>query len=194
MFSITDCNGFSYLLCRPWSGSMAHKWQTFRIRLLKVMPTFPSMFEKRLFSTAYFIWNYFWWNRTVYGHDDLRLTTRSQIAGLQESTNEPARTFSAHPDKIYIVRFHPTASDLLTTAAHDLTVKIWDLSVDPPTAAITLTGHTDQIFALDWSPCGEFLATVCKDGLVRVSAVYVTGVVYSPVLYAMPETVGQCIK
>ncbi|XP_072945639.1 coronin-7 [Epargyreus clarus] len=88
--------------------------------------------------------------------------------GLQESTNEPNRTFSAHPDKIYIIRFHPTASDLLTTAAHDLTVKIWDLSQDVPTADIILTGHTDQIFALDWSPCGEYLATVCKDGLIRI--------------------------
>ncbi|XP_022835326.1 coronin-7 isoform X1 [Spodoptera litura] len=88
--------------------------------------------------------------------------------GLQESTNEPARTFSAHPDKIYIIRFHPTASDLLTTAAHDLSVKIWDLNPETPVAAIILTGHTDQIFALDWSPCGEYLATVCKDGLIRV--------------------------
>lgn len=88
--------------------------------------------------------------------------------GLQESTNEPNRTFSAHPDKIYLIRFHPTASDLLTTAAHDLTVKIWDLEPDTPVAAITLTGHTDQIFAIDWSPCGDFLATVCKDGLIRV--------------------------
>ncbi|KAH9638840.1 hypothetical protein HF086_012793 [Spodoptera exigua] len=69
--------------------------------------------------------------------------------GLQESTNEPARTFSAHPDKIYIIRFHPTASDLLTTAAHDLSVKIWDLNPETPVAAIILTGHTDQIFALD---------------------------------------------
>ncbi|XP_045778747.1 coronin-7 isoform X2 [Maniola jurtina] len=90
--------------------------------------------------------------------------------GLQESTNEPKRTFSAHPDKIYIVRFHPTASDLLTTAAHDLTVKIWDLSQDVPTPEITLTGHTEQIFACDWSPCGEYLATVCKDGFVRIYA------------------------
>ncbi|XP_063622542.1 coronin-7 [Cydia splendana] len=88
--------------------------------------------------------------------------------GLQESSNTPNRTFSAHPDKIYIVRFHPTASDVLTTAAHDLTIKIWDLSLDVPEAAITLTGHTEQIFALDWSPCGEYLATVCKDGLVRI--------------------------
>ncbi|CAH2088254.1 unnamed protein product [Euphydryas editha] len=88
--------------------------------------------------------------------------------GLQESTNEPNRTFSAHPDKIYIIRFHPTASDLLTTAAHDLTIKIWDLSQETPTAEITLTGHTEQIFALDWSTCGEYLATVCKDGFVRI--------------------------
>ncbi|XP_052749680.1 coronin-7 isoform X1 [Galleria mellonella] len=88
--------------------------------------------------------------------------------GLQESTNEPARTFAAHPDKIYLIRFHPTASDLLTTAAHDLTVKIWDLSEEEPKVAITLTGHTDQIFAIDWSQSGEYLATVCKDGLVRI--------------------------
>ncbi|XP_028028303.1 coronin-7 isoform X2 [Bombyx mandarina] len=90
--------------------------------------------------------------------------------GLQESTNEPNRIFSAHPDKIYIIRFHPTASDILTTAAHDLTVKIWDLSVDEPKAEIILTGHTEQIYALDWSPCGEYLATLCKDGLIRVYA------------------------
>ncbi|KAJ0172788.1 hypothetical protein K1T71_011927 [Dendrolimus kikuchii] len=56
--------------------------------------------------------------------------------GLTESTNEPARTFSAHPDKIYIIRFHPTASDLLTTAAHDHTIKIWDLSVETPRAEV----------------------------------------------------------
>ncbi|XP_045504797.1 coronin-7 isoform X2 [Colias croceus] len=88
--------------------------------------------------------------------------------GLTESTNEPNRTFSAHPDKIYIIRFHPTAADLLTTAAHDLTVKLWDLAQEVPTAEVTLTGHTDQIFALDWSLYGEYLATVCKDGLIRV--------------------------
>ncbi|RVE46333.1 hypothetical protein evm_009052 [Chilo suppressalis] len=88
--------------------------------------------------------------------------------GLQESTNEPNRTFAAHPDKIYLIRFHPTASDILTTAAHDQTVKIWDLSPETPVASITLTGHSDQIFSIDWSPCGEYLATVCRDGLIRI--------------------------
>ncbi|XP_045514373.1 coronin-7 isoform X4 [Pieris brassicae] len=88
--------------------------------------------------------------------------------GLTASTSEPERTFAAHADKIYAIRFHPTASDLLATAAHDHSVKIWDLAADPPTAAITLAGHADQIFALDWSLYGEYLATVCRDGYVRI--------------------------
>ncbi|XP_022124781.2 coronin-7 isoform X2 [Pieris rapae] len=88
--------------------------------------------------------------------------------GLTASTSEPERTFAAHADKIYAIRFHPTASDLLATAAHDHSVKIWDLAADPPTAAITLAGHADQIFALAWSLYGECLATVCRDGFVRI--------------------------
>ncbi|XP_053616196.1 coronin-7 isoform X1 [Plodia interpunctella] len=113
-------------------------------------------------------WDPFDDNRLMVACDDGQI--REWIipeGGLQESTNTPKRTFSAHPDKIYLVRFHPNASDVLTSAAHDHTVKIWDLTSDPPTPEIILTGHTDQIFAMDWSSCGEYLATICKDGLVR---------------------------
>ncbi|XP_013190445.2 coronin-7 isoform X1 [Amyelois transitella] len=113
-------------------------------------------------------WDPFDDNRLMVACDDGQI--REWIipdGGLQESTNTPKRTFAAHPDKIYLIRFHPTASDLLTSAAHDLTVKLWDLSCDPPKPEIVLNGHTDQIFAMDWSSCGEYLATICKDGLIR---------------------------
>lgn len=92
--------------------------------------------------------------------------------GLSEPTNSPDRQFAAHSDKIYIIRFHPTARDVLVTAAHDLTVKLWDLSAitdEAPKEKLVLTGHRDQIFALAWSPCGVYLATVSKDGQIRVS-------------------------
>lgn len=93
------------------------------------------------------------------------------MPGLSEPTNSPARMLAAHSDKIYLLKFHPRASDVLVTAAHDLTVKIWDLKAidDDCKEKILLTGHKDQIFALAWSPCGVFLATVSKDGLIRVS-------------------------
>ncbi|XP_050672835.1 coronin-7 [Leptidea sinapis] len=108
--------------------------------------------------------------------------------GLTESSNEPARTFSAHPDKIYIIRFHPTAADILTTAAHDLSVKLWDLSQPEPVNVITLSGHTDQIFALDWSPNGQYLATACKDGLIRI---YDPRVSTSPIRSGTSSSLGS---
>ncbi|XP_011297691.1 coronin-7 isoform X1 [Fopius arisanus] len=90
--------------------------------------------------------------------------------GLVEPTNEPKFTVEAHTDKIYLIKFHPLAADVLASASYDTTVKIWDLSTVEcgAVARITLGGHTDQIFSLAWSPCGQYLATACKDGKLRV--------------------------
>ncbi|XP_015123101.1 coronin-7 isoform X1 [Diachasma alloeum] len=90
--------------------------------------------------------------------------------GLVEPTNEPKFTVEAHTDKIYLIKFHPLAADVLASASYDTTVKIWDLSrmEEGAVARITLGGHTDQIFSLAWSPCGQYLATACKDGKLRV--------------------------
>ncbi|XP_011177590.1 coronin-7 isoform X3 [Zeugodacus cucurbitae] len=86
--------------------------------------------------------------------------------GLSEPTNTPERELIAHLDKIYFIRFHPLAEDVLLTASYDMTVKLWDLRTLEE--KILLTGHTDQIFDLAWSPCGKMAATVCKDGKLRV--------------------------
>ncbi|KAG8039903.1 hypothetical protein G9C98_000632 [Cotesia typhae] len=95
------------------------------------------------------------------------------VGGLIEPTNEPKFTIEAHSDKIYLIKFHPLAADVLTSASYDTAVKIWDLAplnsgTGSAIAKITLTGHTDQIFSLAWSPCGQYLATACKDGKLRV--------------------------
>ncbi|KAL7289954.1 hypothetical protein TKK_0016337 [Trichogramma kaykai] len=92
--------------------------------------------------------------------------------GLTQPTNEPQHIIEAHTDKIYLIKFHPLASDVLASASYDMTVKIWDLEPLNLGATIknriTLTGHTDQIFSLAWSPCGQYLATACKDGKLRI--------------------------
>ena len=36
--------------------------------------------------------------------------------------------YSAHPEKIQIVKFHPLAKDILLTSAFDKSVKLWDLT------------------------------------------------------------------
>ncbi|KAL9880351.1 coronin-7 isoform X4 [Glossina fuscipes] len=86
--------------------------------------------------------------------------------GLTEPTNIPEQELIAHADKIYFIRFHPLAQDVLLTASYDMTIKLWNLR--SMTDKCTLSGHTDQIFDFAWSPCGKFGATVCKDGKIRM--------------------------
>ncbi|XP_017113240.1 coronin-7 isoform X3 [Drosophila elegans] len=89
-----------------------------------------------------------------------------EAGGLSEPTNTPAGELIAHLDKIYFIRFHPLAADVLLTASYDMTIKLWDLRT--MSEKCSLSGHTDQIFDFAWSPCGRLGATVCKDGKIRV--------------------------
>ncbi|KRF80721.1 coronin-7 isoform X4 [Drosophila virilis] len=91
---------------------------------------------------------------------------RIEEGGLSEPTNTPQGELTAHLDKIYFIRFHPLAADVLLTASYDMTIKLWDLRT--MTEKCALTGHTDQIFDFAWSPCGKLGASVCKDGKIRV--------------------------
>lgn len=120
-----------------------------------------------------FQWNPFDNQRLAVACDDgmIRLWEIPE-SGLAEPTNEPKYIIKAHTDKIYLIKFHPLASDVLASASYDMTVKIWDLtllsSCETAVAKITLMGHTDQIFSLAWSPCGQYLASTCKDGKLRI--------------------------
>ncbi|NXU54148.1 CORO7 protein, partial [Turnix velox] len=102
----------------------------------------------------------------VAGEDAKIRLWRIPKGGLQETLCEPEAVLQGHAEKIYSIRFHPVASDLLASSSYDMTVRIWELSARRE--ALCLWGHTDQIFSLAWSPDGKQLATVCKDGRVRL--------------------------
>ncbi|XP_061496483.1 coronin-7 isoform X1 [Anopheles gambiae] len=91
---------------------------------------------------------------------------RIPAGGLTEPTNEPEAVLVAHADKLYTLRFHPLAQNVLLTASVDMVMKVWDLGTMEEKC--TLYGHTDQIFCFSWSPCGRYGATVSKDGRIRV--------------------------
>ncbi|NWU97435.1 CORO7 protein, partial [Upupa epops] len=86
--------------------------------------------------------------------------------GLQETLQEPDTVLRGHTEKIYSIRFHPVASNLLVSSSYDMTVRIWELSTGQE--ALQLLGHTEQIFSLAWSPDGKKLATVSKDTWLRL--------------------------
>jgi len=87
--------------------------------------------------------------------------------GLFSQVNEPSVRIPAHSEKVNIIKFNPVAKDIVATAGFDWQVKIWHLSENSK-EMIVLNGHMDQIYFLAWSQCGRFLATVCRDGRVRI--------------------------
>ncbi|KAM9843793.1 coronin-7-like isoform 2-T2 [Aulostomus maculatus] len=86
--------------------------------------------------------------------------------GLSETLTEPEIILQGHLEKIYSIKFHPLASGLLVSSSYDLTVRMWN--VETGEQVKLLTGHQDQVFCMAWSPDGKLLASVCKDGKVRI--------------------------
>ncbi|NWT20753.1 CORO7 protein, partial [Vireo altiloquus] len=102
----------------------------------------------------------------VAGEDAKIRLWRIPEGGLRETLQEPEAILRGHTEKIYSIRFHPMASDLLVSSSYDMTVRIWELSAGQE--VLCLQGHTDQIFSMAWSPDGKKLATVSKDGRIRL--------------------------
>ncbi|KAF1492953.1 Coronin-7, partial [Megadyptes antipodes antipodes] len=102
----------------------------------------------------------------VAGEDAKIRLWRIPEGGLRETLREPEAVLRGHTEKIYSIRFHPVASDLLVSSSYDMTVRIWELSAGRE--VLCLQGHTDQIFSLAWSPDGKQLATVSKDSRLRL--------------------------
>ncbi|ORY30791.1 hypothetical protein BCR39DRAFT_528339 [Naematelia encephala] len=80
----------------------------------------------------------------------------------------PSGKLNAGGRKVGQVLFHPTASNLLTSASGDHLVRLWDIEQGKDAATITLTGHGDSIQGLAWNSLGTLLATTCRDKKLRL--------------------------
>ncbi|GAB1299957.1 Coronin-7 [Apodemus speciosus] len=113
------------------------------------------------------VWDPFDPHRLAVAGEDARIRLwRVPPGGLKSVLTTPETVLTGHTEKIYSLRFHPLAADVLASSSYDLTIRIWDLQAGAE--RLKLQGHQDQIFSLAWSPDGKQLATVCKDGRVRV--------------------------
>ncbi|XP_051877130.1 coronin-7 isoform X3 [Pristis pectinata] len=112
-------------------------------------------------------WDPFDCHRLAVAGEDAKIRIwKVPTGGLTEVLSNPEKVLHGHTEKIYSIRFHPLASDILASSSYDMTVRIWNLSSGKE--EILLRGHRDQIFSLSWSPDGQQLVTVSKDGQVRV--------------------------
>ncbi|XP_043955902.1 coronin-7-like isoform X2 [Gambusia affinis] len=112
-------------------------------------------------------WDPFDTHRLAVAGDDAKIRLwQVPEGGLKETLTEPKLILQGHTEKIYSIKFHPLASGVLVSSSYDLTVRLWNLESGEQVKI--LTGHQDQVFGMAWSPDGKLLATVCKDGKVRI--------------------------
>ncbi|XP_067471511.1 coronin-7 isoform X1 [Thunnus thynnus] len=112
-------------------------------------------------------WDPFNTQRLAVAGDDAKIRVwQVPEGGLKETLTEPDLIMQGHLEKIYSIKYHPLASGLLVSSSYDLTVRLWNMESGEQVKL--LTGHEDQVFGMAWSPDGKLLATVCKDGKVRI--------------------------
>jgi len=71
-----------------------------------------------------------------------------------------------HRKKVTLLRFHPTANNVLASTSADHTVKIWD--IEKAEEISTMDGFGDYLIQdIVWDVRGEVCATSCKDKNVR---------------------------
>ncbi|MGO8698629.1 MAG: WD40 repeat domain-containing serine/threonine protein kinase [Limisphaerales bacterium] len=89
------------------------------------------------------------------------------IALLDAESAEVLSTFSPHDNWVFCMAFS-IDSRLLATGSLDSTIRITDVSVNPPVAVATLRGHTDWVTRLSFSPDGSLLASSGRDRTLRL--------------------------
>lgn len=116
-----------------------------------------SMFASASEDTSIKIWSI---------PEDWEPTDVKGLAKPGENLTESLVDLIGHRKKVSLLRFHPTASNVLTSTSADYTVKIWDIEKNNEISCFG--DFSDLIQDIVWDVRGDVCATSCKDKIVRL--------------------------
>lgn len=85
-------------------------------------------------------------------------------SGLTCQLNQPDMSLAEHSEKVLTLAFHPLAEGVLATVSLDARLLVWHHD----TVCLEMETLNDQVSSMCWSPCGRYLAALCRDGMLRV--------------------------
>ncbi|KAA0720285.1 Coronin-1C Coronin-3 [Triplophysa tibetana] len=80
--------------------------------------------------------------------------------------SEPIVVLEGHSKRVGIIKWHPTARNILLTAGSDNLIIIWNVGTGE--SLITMDEHPDLIYNVSWNYNGSLFCTSCKDRRIRV--------------------------
>lgn len=79
--------------------------------------------------------------------------------------DEAAAVLEGHMKKIHFIHFHPTATNIISSASYDNTVRVWDVQQQKQ---LTQYEFADVPQSMEWNYDGSLIGTLCKDKNVRL--------------------------
>mmetsp|Transcript_8558 Transcript_8558/g.8120 ORF Transcript_8558/g.8120 Transcript_8558/m.8120 type:complete len:449 (-) Transcript_8558:306-1652(-) len=98
--------------------------------------------------------------------DDWECTDEKGLAKAGNNLTESLVDLTGHRKKVTLLRFHPTAANVLASTSADYTVKIWD--VEKNEVISSFEDFNDLVQDIVWNHNGDRYATSCKDKIVRL--------------------------
>mmetsp|Transcript_2276 Transcript_2276/g.3196 ORF Transcript_2276/g.3196 Transcript_2276/m.3196 type:complete len:394 (-) Transcript_2276:78-1259(-) len=120
-------------------------------------PFDDSMFASASEDTTIKLWNI---------PEDWEPTDEKGLAKSGENLTQSLVDLVGHRKKVTLLKFNPTASNVLASTSSDHTVKFWD--VEKGEAVSTYDDFSDLIQGMVWDMRGDVCATSCKDKIVRL--------------------------
>ena len=96
----------------------------------------------------------------------IQLVAEPQSVFKVQTVTRMSHRIPGHGEAILAAQFSPATSKFLATGSGDKTARIWDTETGTPKH--TLSGHSNWVLCVAWSPDGERLATGSMDKTVRI--------------------------
>jgi WD40 repeat protein len=94
----------------------------------------------------------------------IKLWQRDISSGSHSGSYQLIKSFLAHNDTIYSVKFSPDGSTI-ASASKDGTIKLWNREGE---LQQTFTGHTNSVNSISFNPNGKSIASASGDGSVKI--------------------------